>query len=368
MIITLFSNTSWSLYNFRKDFILKLLRENHKVKIISNTDETTKHLMKMGCKFIPIKFDHVSKNPIKEFLFLTKLFFLILKTSSDIYVNFTIKPCIYFGLINFFFKKKSISLFDGLGRSLIKESYLSKLIILLLKFSQKNTNRIILVNKDDINFFFQKQIVKNKKKIFYLKAPGLNVDNFKFKKRLIGKKKILTFSFISRVMKEKGIIIFLRAAEKIKSKFKSNFVVVGKIESNEINKILKVYERKKVIKYYKNQKKVKPKILESDCIVLPSYYREGLPRILQESNYYGRICITTNNVGCKDVIINDFNGFLCKKNSTLDLTKKIEKVILMDRKKISKMESKGHYFIKKNFDKKVINKKFVKLINEINRV
>ena len=47
---------------------------------------------------------------------------------------------------------------------------------------------------------------------------------------------------------------------------------------------------------------------------------------------------------------------------------KIEKVILMDRKKISKMESKGHYFIKKNFDKKVINKKFVKLINEINRV
>ncbi len=368
MIITLFSNTSWSLYNFRKEFILKLLNDKNQVQIISNRDETSKELVKMGCKFIPLKFDTLSKNPLKEILYLIKIFFLISKIHSDIYINFTIKPCVYFGIVNLYFKKKSISLFDGLGRSFIEESFFGKLIKFILKVSQKSIHKIILVNKDDIDFFLSQKILKSKNKIFHLKAPGLNVDNFNFKVRKIKKNKVLTFSFISRIMEEKGIIYFLKAAEYIKLNFRSQFVVIGKIQCRKLKDIIDFYKKKKVIKYFPNQKNIKPKIIASDCIVLPSYYGEGLPRILQEANFFGRICITTNNVGCKDVILNNYNGFICKKQSLKDLTNKIKKVILMDKKKMSNMEKKAHFFIKKNFDKNTINNQFVKLIYEIKKI
>ena len=368
MIITLFSNTSWSLYNFRKDLIIKLLKKNHKIIIISNRDETTKKLIKLGCKFIPIDFNTLSKNPFSEMISLTKIFYIILKSDSDIYINFTIKPCIYFGLLNYFFKKKTISVFDGLGRSFIKNNFFYSFMITLLRISQKYTNKIILVNKDDKNFFFTNRIVKNKNKVFLLKAPGFNVKDFKFKKRFIKKKKIFTFSFISRVIEEKGIIYFLEAAEIIKKKFRSNFNVIGHIQENSILKNIKKYSDARIISYYKNQVNVKKFILSSDCIVLPSYYREGLPRILQEANLYGRICITTNNIGCKDIIINNYNGFICKTKSSKDLAKKIEKVILINRKKLRSMETNAHYFVKQNFNKDNINNEFTNLINYVSKI
>ncbi len=349
MIITLFSNTSWSLYNFRKDLIVKLIKKNHQIIIISNKDETSKKLIRLGCKFIPINFNTLSKNPFLEIISLIKIFYIILRSNSDIYINFTIKPCIYFGIINYFFKKKTISVFDGLGRSFIENNLFFSFMVKLLKISQKHTNKILLVNKDDRRLFLKNKIVKNKNKVFLLRAPGLNIDDFKFKKRLLGKEKIFTFSFISRVMEEKGIIYFLEAAGIIKKKFKANFNVIGHIQEKFIYKNIEKYSDNKIITYYKNQKKVKNFILSSDCIVLPSFYREGLPRILQEANYYGRICITSNNIGCKDIIINNYNGFICKPKSSEDLANKIEQVILINKKKLRSMEANGHNFIKKKF-------------------
>ena len=94
MIITLFSNTSWSLYNFRKDLIIKLLKKNHKIIILSNRDETSKKLVRLGCKFMPIDFSTLSKNPFSEIISFTKIFYIISRSNSDIYINFTMKPCI----------------------------------------------------------------------------------------------------------------------------------------------------------------------------------------------------------------------------------------------------------------------------------
>jgi glycosyltransferase involved in cell wall biosynthesis len=367
MIITLFSNTSWSLFNFRKDFIVELIKKKHEVIIVSNKDLATKKLIKIGCKYVPINFNTTSRNPFNEISCLLKIFYLVFKSNSDIFINFTIKPCIYFGLINFFFNKNSISMFDGLGRSFINNNFFSKLMIKILKISQFCTRKIILVNKDDITFFIKNKIVK-KKKIFHLRAPGLDVDNYKFKKRVIKKNKKLVFAFISRVMIEKGIIHFLKSAEKIKKNFKVDFIVMGPIPTTQIKDTIKKFVKKKIIKYYKKSSNVKERILSSDCIVLPSYYREGLPRILQESNYLGRICITTDNVGCKDVIIDNYNGFIIKKKSVDDLVLNITKVIKMNKSKLSLMEKNAHFFIKKNFNKDQINYKFINLINETAKI
>ena len=339
----------------------------NEVLVLSNKDYTSKKLIKMGCKFIPIKFDTLSKNPFKELLYFTKIIFFLYKSKSDIYINFTIKPCIYFGLANLFYNRKSITLLDGMGRAFVNKGIFYNLMLIILKISQKLTKKIILVNKDDKKFFLKHKITQNNR-ISLLKAPGLNVENFKFKKRKIKNNKKMIFSFISRIMEEKGITYFLESAERIKKKFKSIFIVVGKIENDKIHKLIKKYSKKKVIKYFPNQKNVKQMIIGSDCIVLPSYYREGIPRILQEANYYGRICITTNNYGCRDVIVNGYNGFICKKKSVNDLMKKIENVILMDKQKLSAMEKKAHYYIKKNYNKNDINNKLIKMIYETIKV
>ncbi len=47
----------------------------------------------------------------------------------------------------------------------------------------------------------------------------------------------------------------------------------------------------------------------SDVVVLPSYYPEGVPRSLIEAAAKGKPIITTNTPGCKEVVVDGVNGF-----------------------------------------------------------
>ena len=51
-------------------------------------------------------------------------------------------------------------------------------------------------------------------------------------------------------------------------------------------------------------------IPKSHIVVLPSYYPEGLPKILCEAAACGRPVITTDKPGCRDAIENGITGIL----------------------------------------------------------
>ena len=55
---------------------------------------------------------------------------------------------------------------------------------------------------------------------------------------------------------------------------------------------------------------IKERIVNSSIFVLPSYYREGVPRSTQEAMAIGRAVITTNSVGCRETVEDGVNGFL----------------------------------------------------------
>ena len=71
---------------------------------------------------------------------------------------------------------------------------------------------------------------------------------------------------------------------------------------------------------------VRSSIAESDCVVLPSY-REGMPRSLLEASAMGKPIIASDAVGCRDVVDDGINGYLCKVRNSLDLAEKMEKMI-----------------------------------------
>ena len=55
MKIVFFSNSSWSIYNFRKNLIKKLIKNGHEIIVLSSKDQSTTKLKKIGCSFFEIK-------------------------------------------------------------------------------------------------------------------------------------------------------------------------------------------------------------------------------------------------------------------------------------------------------------------------
>ena len=121
MKIVFFSNSSWSIFNFRRNLIKKLIKSGKSIYVICPRDKQTKKLIKLGCKFIDINIQNNNINPIYDFILLKNLRSILSEIKPDYILNFTIKPLIYGTFVAGFLKIKSISMITGLGTVFIKK-------------------------------------------------------------------------------------------------------------------------------------------------------------------------------------------------------------------------------------------------------
>ena len=105
-------------------------------------------------------------------------------------------------------------------------------------------------------------------------------------------------------------------------------------------------------------------ITKSDCIILPSY-REGSSKILLEAAAIGRPLIASDVPGCNNIVINNFNGFLCKPRDTNSLIDSIEKFIKLDIVSRKKLAQNSRKHIEENFDEKFVINQYLNDINHI---
>ena len=176
------------------------------------------------------------------------------------------------------------------------------------------------------------------------------------------------------MIKEKGIEVFALAAERVKKIYENvGFSIIGDIEPNNQSGIsidlIKEWEQKGTLKYLGHTDNIAQIIQQYTAVVLPSYYREGVPRSLLEAGALGRPIITTDNVGCRDAIIDGITGFLCRPKDVDSLTDTIVKFIQLPYHEKEKMGKAGRTFIEQNFNEKVVIDKYLEkirvfLINE----
>ena len=165
-------------------------------------------------------------------------------------------------------------------------------------------------------------------------------------------------ALIARLIKSKGIIEYLEAARTIKNKYPEvEFHLVGFYENN-IDKIDKEKISKMVssniVKFHGKTDDVRPFINACSTYVLPSY-REGTPRTVLEAMSIGRPIITTNVPGCKETVIDNFNGYLIEPQSVRSLVDSINKVLKLDRKKLIMMAKNSRKLAEEKYDVHKVN-------------
>jgi glycosyltransferase involved in cell wall biosynthesis len=305
---------------------------------------------------------------LEDFKTLIEFYKLYKKIKPDIILNFTIKPNIYSTLAGSFFNIKCVNNISGLGTLFINQNLATKIAKFLYKFSQKKAYKVFFQNKDDLNLFVKENLIdRNKCDLL----PGSGVDIEKFKPLKIKKKdNIFRFLLIARMLWDKGIGEYIEAARIIKQKYRDvEFLLLGAVGVDNPSAIslkqIKKWENEGIIKYLGVSDNVKLEIAKADCIVLPSFYREGVPRVLLEAAAMEKPIITTNNVGCKEVVDDGLNGFLCEVKNAKDLADKMEKMLNLSEKERIKMGKKGREKIIREFDEKIVIEKYLKVIKEV---
>ena len=106
---------------------------------------------------------------------------------------------------------------------------------------------------------------------------------------------------------------------------------------------------------------IKKVLLETDILCLPSY-REGASKIVMEAQALSRPIITTNAPGCKDLVKNDYNGYICKVKNHRDLYDKMKKFIHLTIEQKMIMSKNAYLFAINNFNEENVINKYLKIL------
>jgi glycosyltransferase involved in cell wall biosynthesis len=324
----------------------------------------TKQLLVNKIKFQNCNFDSVSLSPIKDIFAFFKILSELKNYRPDIVHITTPKAQILGGIASRILKVKAIVVFiSGMGYLFSNElnfleKIYKKLFFIIQNYIFKSKKlKIIVENKYDYKYFMNSFVLR-KDQITIVKGSG--VDLKKFKKINTTKNKVILLP--ARVVREKGIIEFIKASRLLK-KYQYQFVVAGPLDyakssgfkKDELNQ----FNFDNTVKFVGYQKNIYNFLKKTSIVCLPSY-REGLPKSLCEAAACGIPIVTTNVIGCTEVVKQNFNGELCNVKDYFSLKKKLQKLIL--NPKIRKIYGKNSYiYARKNFDIKLIGNKIINI-------
>lgn len=365
--IAISSNTSWYLYNFRKNTILALIEEGYQVIAIAPQDEYSKKLSELGCEFIEISIDQGGTNPFRDVKTLFD-FYKVYKTHSiDVVLNFTPKNNIYSTLAAHFNKTKAINNIAGLGVLFINERLSSKIVRFLYKISQCKASKLFFQNEDDRLLFLEKKIATS---IPTDRLPGSGVDLTRFMFSPAPDDGRVRFLLIARMLYDKGIGQYVEAARALKTKYgdQVELQLLGFLHSNNPSAVsrqeMQAWVDEGIVNYLGTSDNVELDIAKVDCMVLPSYYREGVPKSLLEAGAMGKPIVTTDNVGCRETVDNGVNGYLCELRSSESLIEKLELIINKSHEERLAMGEKSRLKIQNEFDEQIVISKYLNAVKK----
>ena len=365
--IAIVLNTSWNIFNFRLGLLQALQKEGYKIIAIAPLDDYSEKLTELGIEHYDICINNKGTNPLEDAKLVFAFYKLYKEISPDVLLQYTIKPNIYGSMAAGMLGIPVISNISGLGTVFLNNSLSSKVARLLYKIALRTPQRVFFQNSHDRELFIDSKLVKENQTGL---LPGSGINTKLFKPNTHKKEnEVIQFLCVARLVRDKGIKEYEKAAEILKKKYANiEFAILGAYYPGNPTAITKdemqKWEEEKIIHYLGTNDDVRSVMLKADCIVLPSY-REGLSRVLLEAASLEKPIVTTDVPGCKDVVDDGVNGFLCVVRDAESLAEAMEKMILLSEEQRLEMGKRGRDKVINEFEEQIVIDKYIKAIDEI---
>lgn len=360
------ANSHFTLWNFRKRLIESFLNNNQVYIAVPENSKDCRYRIDRDITLCNIALNPRSKSILSNIFTLLSCLYQLVKVRPKTVLSFTIKNNIYFGILCRFLNISFIPNITGIG-SYQKDCNKFQLLLInfLYKVSLKRAKHVFFQNSNDLNVLTAANIV-NANKCSVIPGSGIDLNDFKFCEKEHKKNEPFIFIFASRLLIEKGIKDFLSAAAEISSSKKNHrevkFIICGiheELDRRYISKeLLSNFLDCENINYIGNVNNIKNIIKKSSCVVLPTYYKEGVPRILIESLAIGRPIITTKSPGCSETVIEGKTGYFVEPQNPNDLRQKMEIMINLEEDTYAQMTYLSRTRAEENFSDDIIKNNY----------
>ena len=368
IIIT--ANTTWNLVNFRSGLISNLLKNGFDVIAVSPEDGYCERLERLECRYIPLAMDNKGTHPVRDFQLMLGFLKVFLRERPDAVLAYTVKPNVYASLAAQLTGIPVINNISGLGTAFIRGGWMAALVSLLYRVGLSRSKRVFFQNDDDRTLFLEKGLVKRAQSDL---LPGSGIDLVHFDATKFAavehNENNLVFLMVARLLWDKGVREYVEAARIVKKRYpETRFQLLGFLDVKNQTAVpredVELWVREGIVEYLGTSDDVRPFLAASDCVVLPSY-REGTPRSLLEAAAMAKPLIATDVPGCREVVQDGVNGYLCEVCNANDLANKMLQLIALPSQLRLQMGSQSRNIAETRFDEQIVIRKYLEVISEV---
>jgi glycosyltransferase involved in cell wall biosynthesis len=271
-----------------------------------------------GIRLLPVNFSRRSINPVSEFLSLLRIYLAYRRERPDVLHHVAAKAILYGSLAALFFhcKRGIVNAPVGMGYVFSSRDRLARLLRPCLCVGYRlllnpRRSRVIFENPDDAAYFIENGVVRPTDTVV-IRGAGIDVKKFQ---PVSSPPAPPVVALVARMLRDKGVCEFVEAAHRLhEAGVVARFVLVGDPDPENPASIpleqLRCWHGKKGVEWWGWQENMISTWHQVHIACLPSSYREGLPKALLEAAACGLPIVTTDAVGCREVVLNGDNGLL----------------------------------------------------------
>jgi N,N'-diacetylbacillosaminyl-diphospho-undecaprenol alpha-1,3-N-acetylgalactosaminyltransferase len=326
---------AFTAWNFHSNLLKALREREYDVSVISAPvhDADVRHLQALGIRHIPLPFARFV-SPRSDLRFLVDLYRILRTNRFDYVHSFNLKCHIYGTVVAWLARVPNVfGTIEGLGFTYtdtpgLRRRLLERTVDLLNALACRLADRVWFVNPDDLEFLAARKVAVRDKAVV-VRGSGIDVEEFsasaadpimleqaRSELALADDEPCVTMA-VARAVWSKGVREFVEAADQLRSAYpRARFVLLAPVEQDSPQAVPPAYLRAaeqrnpRFVWLSTFRRDVREILLLSSVFTLPSYYREGLPNVLMEAMAMGKPIVTTDSVGCREVVEEGRNGFL----------------------------------------------------------
>ena len=366
MKIIVVSPKNKTVFNFRGDLIRDMIAKGHEVAVVGPNQDYVADVLALGvAEFIEAKLVKDNTSILGDLGYLKKLISIFREQKPDLVFGYTIKPVIYGSIAAKLAGVPQIyAMVTGLGRVYASGGLKAKIVRLITKVLYKLAfmccEKVIFQNGDDIAELVQQSYLPRDKAV---QVNGSGVNMTRFQQTELPESPV--FLMVSRVIREKGVMEFCEASRSVKKICpNARFILLGGLDVS-IGALkmedIQPYIDDGSIEFPGEVKDPVSFYQQSSVFVLPSYYREGLPRTLLEAMSCGRAIITTDWPGCREPVVDGVNGYMIPVRDAEILAQRME-TLAKNPDLIRQMGAAAYETCRQKYEVSIINAQMCDII------
>jgi len=355
------TNDAWFFVSHRLPIAQACVDRGDTTVVSAKSDASVEKIKSSGSQFTEWKLSPRGKSPLGELRSIWALAKIIRRHKPDIVHFITIKPVLYGGILARLLGVPAVVFaVSGMGSILISNSTKGKLLRSLIapfyKFAVSHAKSAIIFQNPDDRDRLLAWLGHPNLNVRMIKGSGVNLDNFSETPEPEGTPVVM---LAARLIKEKGVKEFVEAAAIIKQKgIKAKFIVAGgNVATGNPGAFsdaeLKELEANDAVEFLGHRDDIPELFATAAIVTLPSYYPEGLPKVLLEASAACRPIVTTDTPGCRDAVINNETGVIIPPRDSTALADAIEH-LLSDKPRRIAMGRAGRELIRKEMSIEIV--------------